>query len=385
MVVVSPSDVEPEVSSLQDVIDEVNRYLRWAGRDVFVEFVRWKTDVYPGFHPEGPQALIDENLKIEQADLLLAVFWKRLGAAGPDGTSGAEHEIRVAQRSFAANGKPQIMVLFCQDPYTPQSPDETEQWGKVLELKAELSGKGVYTEFVRSEFKDVVRDRLFGYCCMNYPGATIPEISAVSIPAPMRVSSITDTVGDVFLAFKGYQAGTYNIRLIVNTEIANRITSENMTDAALDEGRGTAPIYGEWIAIGGLLFRQVTIDSGYQTMHISGVRGNAARFVPNHPDAVIFGALSIQPSDESVEPKSIGPYLTLGFVRRDFMFRVWAKDDRRLPLNLSRAIGVNTSLLENVNANDAEMTLYLQFCELLPDAFKTAAERGARCELWNPF
>jgi hypothetical protein len=111
-------------------------------------------------------------------------------------------------------------------------------------------------------------------------------------------------------------------------------------------------------------------------MRISGVRGNAARFVPNHPDAVIFGALSIQPSDESVEPKSIGPYLTLGFVRRNFMFRAWAKHGVVLPLNLSRAAGVNASLLRDDYGNDAEITVYFQFSELLPAGFKNAGEEG---------
>jgi hypothetical protein len=81
-------------------------------------------------------------------------------------------------------------------------------------------------------------------------------------------------------------------------------------------------------------------------------------------------------SDESVEPKTIGPTLTLGFVRRDFMFRVWSKDDAVLPLRLSRTSGANASLLGDGNAHDIKMTLSLQFSELLPGVFRNVVEEG---------
>jgi hypothetical protein len=385
MVVVSPGDVEGEVASLRGVIQEVNRTLALAGRNLVLEMVHWKTDVHPGFHVDGPQALIDSILRIDQADILLAIFWKRMGSAGAGGTSGTKHEIRLACDAATAGGKPHIMLYFSQAPYTPRSADETDEWSRVLRFKDEFRGSAIYAEYLPSTFKDDVRNDLLSYCFLKYPGALIPEISATAVATLIRSTSITDKLGDLTLNFRRYSAGTYNIRLFLNTEITNRITPANLTDARLNEGRGSPPIYGELVSVNGLLFRGVAIDSPHQDVRISGVRGNATRFNASHPAAFIVGTLSIQPSNETAEPITMGPALALGFVKRDFIFRVWAKGEVRLSLNLSPAVGLNSPLVTGVNAYDAEMTVYLQFCELLPEIFRTAAEEGSGADCGTSF
>ena len=57
-VVASPSDVKPERDSLPAIFEEVNRDTAGPAR-LHLELSRWETDSYPGFHPEGPQGLID--------------------------------------------------------------------------------------------------------------------------------------------------------------------------------------------------------------------------------------------------------------------------------------------------------------------------------------
>jgi hypothetical protein len=78
VVVASPSDVKTERDIVPVVLEELNRSLG-ADRGVRLEPVRWETDAYPGFHPAGPQGLIDPILKIEDCDILLGIFWKRFG------------------------------------------------------------------------------------------------------------------------------------------------------------------------------------------------------------------------------------------------------------------------------------------------------------------
>ena len=58
IVVASPSDVKAERDLLPNAIEELNRGVA-ADRWLSLELSRWETDAYPGFHPEGPQGLID--------------------------------------------------------------------------------------------------------------------------------------------------------------------------------------------------------------------------------------------------------------------------------------------------------------------------------------
>ena len=87
VVVASPSDVQEERDVLDKVVTEVNRGVA-ADRGIRLEVARWETDAYPGFHPDGPQGLIDPILRITDCDLLIGIFWKRFGTATSDAESG---------------------------------------------------------------------------------------------------------------------------------------------------------------------------------------------------------------------------------------------------------------------------------------------------------
>jgi hypothetical protein len=54
--------------------------------------------------PKGPQGLIDTALEIENSDVLIGIFWKRIGTATNDRWTGTEHEILKA---YQANKDPQ--------------------------------------------------------------------------------------------------------------------------------------------------------------------------------------------------------------------------------------------------------------------------------------
>ena len=51
------------------VLEELNNGIA-RDRGLRLELARWETDAYPGFHPEGPQGLIDAILRIEDGDVL---------------------------------------------------------------------------------------------------------------------------------------------------------------------------------------------------------------------------------------------------------------------------------------------------------------------------
>src|SRR5215470_1758440 len=95
IVVASPGDVNAERDVVLEVVNEINRGVA-ADRGLRLEVIRWETDTYPGFHPEGPQGPIDKILRIEDCDVVIGIFWKRFGTPAKEGTTGTEHEIRRA-------------------------------------------------------------------------------------------------------------------------------------------------------------------------------------------------------------------------------------------------------------------------------------------------
>jgi hypothetical protein len=78
IVAASPGDVQAERNALPTVVEELNNGIA-KDRGLRLELARWETDAYTGFHPEGPQGLIDDILRIEDCDILIGIFWKRFG------------------------------------------------------------------------------------------------------------------------------------------------------------------------------------------------------------------------------------------------------------------------------------------------------------------
>src|SRR5437879_5257131 len=111
IIVASPGDVQPERDALPAVIDELNRGIA-SERGLRLELSRCETDSYPEFHPEGPQGLIDELLRIEDSDILIGIFWKRFGTPTKDAQSGTQHEVLRAYEAWKEKRSPQIMIYF---------------------------------------------------------------------------------------------------------------------------------------------------------------------------------------------------------------------------------------------------------------------------------
>jgi hypothetical protein len=103
------------------------------GAEARVELINWRTHA----HPEAgrrPQALINRQFA-DRADIVLAIFWQRLGSRTGKAVSGTVEEIERAQR----RGKP-VMVYFSQrvgsekEPLiranTPSSSGSERNWGE---------------------------------------------------------------------------------------------------------------------------------------------------------------------------------------------------------------------------------------------------------------
>ena len=187
IVVASPGDVQAERDALPEVIDELNRGMA-ATQGLRLELGRWETDAHPGFHPEGPQGLIDPLLRIDDCDILLGIFWKRFGTPTRDAGSGTEHEFLRAYAAWQRQGHPQIMMYFNQRAATPKTKAETDQWGQVLEFQQRFPKEGLWWAYRgKVHFERLVRQHLTQFLRQRGSGAPATPHAPVGHVAPVSV------------------------------------------------------------------------------------------------------------------------------------------------------------------------------------------------------
>src|SRR5262249_18876117 len=148
--------------SVATIFEEVNRDTAGPAR-LHLELTRWETDSYPGFHPEGPQGLIDPLLDIGGCDLVIAIFWSKMGTPTPSGQTGTEREFTTALESFKRHQRPQIMVYFCDRPVPPDA--NVEQLARVKRFRASVEdAKGLYWPYTTvQDFERTVAANLRNY------------------------------------------------------------------------------------------------------------------------------------------------------------------------------------------------------------------------------
>ena len=160
-VVASPSDVKRERDSLPAIFEEVNRDTAGPAR-LHLELSRWETDSYPGFDPQGPQGLIDPILNIEDCDLLIGIFWSKMGTPTPSGPTGTEHEFGTALESRRRNQRPQIMTYFCERP--PSAKADKNESARVRAFRDKFPREGLHWPYTSvRDFQKLVAAHLRSY------------------------------------------------------------------------------------------------------------------------------------------------------------------------------------------------------------------------------
>ena len=142
---------------MRQAVESVNKNL---GRvfGIAFELYHWK-DLPPGLYEGGPQAQIDDYLKIDQADVLIGAMWKKFGKAIETGETPTEHEIREAYRSWRASGHPELMLYFNGDGVPDETLAEMDQRRLVRVFREEFLPAGIIADYRGS---DGFRDRIQG-------------------------------------------------------------------------------------------------------------------------------------------------------------------------------------------------------------------------------
>lgn len=109
----------------------------------------WETDATPDLRERG-QAVINRQL-VDNCDLLIGVFWTRIGTPTPEAESGTVEEIERA----AAEGR-RCIVYFSDQPAPPSTVDQ-EQYERLKQYKNELNQRGLTCLYKdNSEFREKV-------------------------------------------------------------------------------------------------------------------------------------------------------------------------------------------------------------------------------------
>lgn len=134
----SPGDVAQERDRARESIYEWNDANAAMKQTVLLP-VLWEYHSTPelGSHP---QSIINKRL-LRGSQLLVAIFWSRLGSPTPDAESGTIGEME----KFLSDGKP-VLVYFCSRPIPLQNIDSA-QWDKLTAFKTTLQDRGLIGSF----------------------------------------------------------------------------------------------------------------------------------------------------------------------------------------------------------------------------------------------
>jgi hypothetical protein len=152
VIIASPGDVAEERQIVRDVIAEWNAvYAR--DRTVVLLPVGWETHSSPELDGR-PQQMINDRL-LAHADLLVGIFWTRVGSPTGRAISGSIEEIEGHHHQ----GKP-VMLYFSNAPVVLDSVDQ-DQYAHLTTFKKWATSAGLVTFFEsRDDFRGKFRHHL---------------------------------------------------------------------------------------------------------------------------------------------------------------------------------------------------------------------------------
>lgn len=143
----SPGDVQAERAIIRDVIYEWNA-VHSKTKEIVLLPIGWETHSSPemGSHP---QSIINKQV-LEKCDVLIGVFWTRIGTPTKDYNSGTVEEIERHINS----GKP-VMLYFSNQPISMDEVDK-KQHAELEVFKASCKERGLYHSYKSlPEFREV--------------------------------------------------------------------------------------------------------------------------------------------------------------------------------------------------------------------------------------
>lgn len=233
VLIASPGDVAAERQALREAIWAWNDEHAAAYRVVLLP-VSWETHSRPELG-DHPQHLIDRQVA-EQADVLIGVFWTRLGTPTPDAASGTVHEVQ----SFRDAAK-DVQLYFSTMPAAMDTVD-LDQLKAVREFREQAKDWGLLGQYDNvPSLIDQVRRALLGLV-RNRFGLEAPEVPTEAGAGRPRVTAALDVRREQSgMSKQGKTQYTSRYKLVVTNEGGS--TARNVRMAWVKDAAGP-PIHG---------------------------------------------------------------------------------------------------------------------------------------------
>jgi hypothetical protein len=152
VMIASPSDVLEERNEIEKIIHQWN-YTHSSNSNVVLIPVKWETHSAPDLGGR-PQELINNRI-LNKCDLLVGIFWTRIGSQTGGFASGTVEEIE----RHVTNKKP-VMLYFSNKPVIPDSIDQ-DQYTELKKFKETCLTRGLVSFFDSSEhFRNIFTQQL---------------------------------------------------------------------------------------------------------------------------------------------------------------------------------------------------------------------------------
>jgi hypothetical protein len=383
VVVASPGDVARERALVKNVVDDLNAN---CGRffAIRLELYRWE-DVPPGLHEGGAQGLIDERLGIEEADILIGIFWKRFGTSTASGETGTEHEIRVAHRHWRERARPQVMLYFSEQGVVGPNTEDLEQMIRVRKFRDELQDEGVIRTYTGvDDFAIQIRNHLTNVISGTAAARIRPESIPCAVsayPKIMRSEGMAEFVGEILLTLPkrpDQNDIVANVQVSFNTNITSSVSELGLaheTQLVVEDitGAVAGPIvsHGRMIGTNAILFESVNFplngEKGVVSARLLGIRANACALSPPDVSAEVYAFIRVE-TDAGPGIGVVNPQVLVGVSYPSFAFSVeFATVERMLGANAEFALGERA---------DLQLDYVCTFRENFPDAFKSRAQES---------
>lgn len=146
IMIASPSDVATERNIIREVISEWNAINSFLRKKVLLP-VSWETHSSPEMGAR-PQEIINKKV-LKNCDLLVGVFWTRIGTDTGEYPSGTIEEIEEHIKA----DKP-VMLYFSKTPVVADSIDQS-QYSKLKEFEESCRKRGIYESYIDyNDFKN---------------------------------------------------------------------------------------------------------------------------------------------------------------------------------------------------------------------------------------
>ena len=222
IMIASPSDVQAERDLVRQIIFGIN-YTDAFSKSLVLLPVGWETHSSPELGRPA-QDQINERL-VDRCDILIGIFWTKLGTPTENEESGSVEEIK---RHVDA-GKP-ALIYFCDRPVAPDSL-EADQWKARQQFKSWCQKNGIYHSYtdnsqLERDFNNHLRITLTeneyvrGLTASYRQTAEAEEGNGLTsrklgIEAIMLLFSAADGDGEILaldhMAGRMYQAGKFEI------------------------------------------------------------------------------------------------------------------------------------------------------------------------------